>query len=95
MTEGHVLHHRVHRRTLCRVPFHEFQPGRGVVEQAADNDGRALRAAHYFPIHHLARFQRQASAELAAGGTGHQLYLRHSGDSRQGFTTEPQGTDGL
>ena len=95
MAERHMLHHGVHCRSFCHIPFHELQPGGRVIKQVADDHSGALWAAHHFPFHHLAPFQRQARAKFPVCGTGHQLHSSYGGDGRQGFAPKAQGADGL
>ena len=69
--QGLQLHCRRDPAALHGVGFHEFHPGRGVIEQISYDDGGALRAAGFIFLGDDARFQMQAGAAEAAGGLGH------------------------
>ena len=68
------LHGGGHLAPLHGVGFHKFHPGRGVVKQAADDDGGAVRAADLVLLGDLSGLQKKAGAGNGSGGLGHQVH---------------------
>ena len=87
------LHHGVDLRALGGVALHELQPGGGVVEQVADDDGGALWAAGLLSADDGPALQPQADA----GGppsAGEQVDTADGGNGRQRLAAEAQRPDG-
>ena len=93
MGQGLALDGAGHLGGLHGVALHEFQPGRGVVEQIPYHDGGAVGAAGGAALRDPARLQPQAQA-LGPGGLGQQVDFGHGGDGGQGLSPEAQGADG-
>ena len=93
MGQGQMLHEPRHGGGLGAVLPHEFQPGRGVVEQVPDHDGGALRRAGVLHLAGDAPLQVQGSAAGGALLPGQDVHPADGGDSRQGLAPEAQGAD--
>ena len=95
MGQGLLLHGAGHGGGLHGVPFHEFHPGGGVVEQVPHHDVGARGAAGGLAFQQLAGLQVQTGALVLAVGAGEQVDPAHGGGGGQGLAPEAQGADGL
>ena len=93
MGQGQMLHQAVHRRGLRAVLAHEFQPGRGVVEQVPDRDGGALRRPGGLHLTRYAPFQVEGGSLRRAGLAGQDVHPADGRDGGQSLAPEPQGAD--
>ena len=94
MGQGLQLHRSGHPAALHRVGFHEFHPGRGVVEQIPDDDGGALWAAGLRFFGDGAGLQMQTGAGHGAGGFCHQINAADGGNGGQCLPPEAHGGNG-
>ena len=81
------------RGSFDRVALHEFHSCRGVVEQVADDDRRAVGAADAVALGHDARVQVQTRAEIAVRGFGHQVDARDGGNGGERLAAEAERMD--
>ena len=92
--QGQLAQHGRHSGGLGAVGFHEFQPGRGVVEELAHHHGGALRAPRLLHGARRAPFQGQGGPHGVPLPAGEHLQAADGGDGGQGLPSEAQGADG-
>ena len=95
MGQGHPLHHGKAGRPFGGVLLHEFQAGRGIVEQVPHHHRGTLRAPRLVPGDHRAPLQGEGDPQLRPLSAGEQFHPGDGGDGRQRLPPEAQGADGL
>ena len=94
MSQSLHLNGGSHPAALHGVGFHEFHPGRGVVEQIPNQDGGAVRASGLGFLGDDPGIQMQLYPGQASRRFGHQIDPADGGNGSQCLAPEAHGADG-
>ena len=94
MAEGDLLQKGRHGGGLCAVALHEFETGRGVVEEIAHHDGGALRAAGALHLAGHAALKGEGCAFVRAFFPGEDVHPADGGDGGESLAAKAQCADG-